>query len=316
MPIFRALPAALLCILLSNPISAAQTLASPSNVGESAHSFRCSDSASRTQVTVVDTTLAGVPATLRIPPSVSKPPIVLWHGFGPPSSERALMASLPLDDVPAIKVYLGLPLFGARAPAEGMAEIARRQDEDMATLVFEPIVVGAATELSAVVAALRDQDCIRAGEAIGLFGFSAGGAAVLLALAERDVPISTAVTLNASTGLSASVAAYERALKRSYSWTPAAREIAKRSDAAGRAADIARGKTPPALLMIHGKDDVMMTPRIAESLHAALLPLYRKTNNEARVRLEVVPGMAHAWSDAGAMEQLRSLIGDWYRRHL
>ncbi len=45
-------------------------------------------------------------------------PIVLWHGFGPPASEQALMEALPLDEVPAVKVYLGLPMFGSRAPAE------------------------------------------------------------------------------------------------------------------------------------------------------------------------------------------------------
>ena len=65
---------------------------------------------------IVSTVLAGVPAILRIPAQAQKPPIVLWHGFGPPASEQALMQALPLDEVPAVKVYLGLPLFGKRAP--------------------------------------------------------------------------------------------------------------------------------------------------------------------------------------------------------
>jgi hypothetical protein len=55
-------------------------------------------------VATLETRLADVPALLRVPPKVSKPPILLWHGFGPPASERALMEALPLDDVPAIKV--------------------------------------------------------------------------------------------------------------------------------------------------------------------------------------------------------------------
>src|SRR5690348_6637870 len=80
---------------------------------------------------IVSTVLAGVPAILRIPARTQKPPIVLWHGFGPPASEQALMQALPLDDVPAVKVYLGLPLFGQRAPAAGMDELARRQKEDV-----------------------------------------------------------------------------------------------------------------------------------------------------------------------------------------
>ena len=62
-------------------------------------------------------TLANVPAILRVPGTVTKPPIILWHGFGAPSSEGELMEALPLDEVPSVKVYLGLPLFGARAPA-------------------------------------------------------------------------------------------------------------------------------------------------------------------------------------------------------
>ena len=38
-------------------------------------------------VMTVQTTLAGVPAILRMPKLIRKPPIVLWHGLGPPASE-------------------------------------------------------------------------------------------------------------------------------------------------------------------------------------------------------------------------------------
>ena len=86
---------------------------------------------------VVSAQLAGVPAILRIPKVITKPPIVLWHGFGPPASELALMDALPLDELPAVKVYLGVPLFGARAPAGGVNELIRRQSEDFASLLFE-----------------------------------------------------------------------------------------------------------------------------------------------------------------------------------
>ena len=37
------------------------------------------------------------------------------------------MDLLPLDTVPAVKVYLGLPLFGARAVARRSASVADRQ---------------------------------------------------------------------------------------------------------------------------------------------------------------------------------------------
>jgi len=152
----------------------------------------CAPATSRNAVRSIATELAGVPARIRVPAHVSMPPIVLWHGFGPPASEDALEAMLPLDEVPAVKVYLGLPMFGKRAPKDpGL--LARRQKQNLATGVFEPVVMGAARELPRVVDALRRQGCLQPGQGIGLFGFSAGGAAALYALAERDVPVQAAV---------------------------------------------------------------------------------------------------------------------------
>ena len=261
---------------------------------------------------VIKTTLSETPALIRIPSKISRSPIVLWHGFGPPASEQALMDALPLDDVPAVKVYLGLPMFGSRAPEQGAEELARRQQQDLATLVFEPVVMGAAKELPAVVRALEERRCMMRGEHIGLFGFSAGGAAVLYALAERDVPIGAAVTLNASTGLSASVEAYERATKGSYNWTDAARRLAQRSDAAGRAKDIAKGHPPPALLIIHGSDDAMLTPEVAGTLHQALVPPYQEALAANSLQLLLVPGLAHGWTSPGTLEALRSSIAAWF----
>jgi predicted esterase len=265
---------------------------------------------------VIVTTLGGVPAVLRVPEKISKSPILLWHGFGPPDTEQALMAALPLDEVPAVKVYLGLPMFGARVLPGGFNELVRRQKEDVATLVFEPAVMGAAKELPAVLQALEQHHCLKRGEAIGLFGFSAGGAAVLYALAEADVPISTAVTLNASTGLTASVKAFERATKESYAWTDATRKLAQRSDAVSRAKDIAAGNPPPALQIIHGADDAMLTPQIASALRDALQPLYNDANAAQRLQLTVVPGMAHVWTDPGTVEALRGSIAAWFHTYL
>jgi hypothetical protein len=125
------------------------------------------------ETTIVETQLASVPALMRVPAKVTQPPILLWHGFGPPASERALMEALPLDEVPAIKIYLGLPQFGAREAPGGRESMARHQAEDLGRLVFEPVVVGAAKELPSVIAALQDLQCIRAPDKVGLFGFSA-----------------------------------------------------------------------------------------------------------------------------------------------
>lgn len=271
---------------------------------------------SQTEPRVIQTTLSDVPALVRIPKTVTLPPILLWHGFGPPASEGALMAALPLDDVPAIKVYLGLPMFGARMPARGMDELAERQKKDMGTLVFAPVVIGAADELEKVVRSLSDAGCLERGEGVGLFGFSAGGASTLLALADRNVNIKAAVTLNASTGLSTSVRAFERASKQTYNWTPASRELAQRSDAVTRAADIASGARPPALLIIHGEHDRMLPPQTAIELYEALLPRYERVAARSRLQLALLPDVTHTWVDGPGGDPLRARISQWFRRHL
>lgn len=263
---------------------------------------------------VITTTLGETPALIRVPQKVTRPPIILWHGFGPPDTEPALMTALPLDDVPAVKVYLGLPMFGSRALPNN--DLVRRQKQDLGTLVFQPVVMGAAKELATVVKALEQHGCMRPGAAIGLFGFSAGGAAALYALAEHDVRISSVVTLNASTGLSASVKAYERVTKGSYEWTDATRTLAHRSDAVSRAKDIAAGAPPPALLIMHGAEDAMLTPSVAVTLHEALQPLYAEANASKRLQLTVMPGLAHAWIDTGNVEALRSSIAAWFHTYL
>lgn len=262
------------------------------------------------EAAIVQTRLASVPALMRIPATITRPPILLWHGFGPPASERALMEALPLDDVPAIKVYLGLPQFGAREAPGGREDMIRRQTEDLGRLVFEPVVVGAARELPAVIAALQELRCVSTQDKVGLFGFSAGGAAALLALAEGKARIDSAVVVNASTGLSASVQAYERATKQEYVWTDYTRELARRTDATQRAADIARNH--PALLILHGTNDAMLTSQTAVALRDALAPYYRTAGNEQRLRLELVDGLSHGWADSAHAGELRRTIAEWF----
>jgi len=240
------------------------------------------------------------------------PPIVLWHGFGPPASEDALESVLPLDDVPAVKVYLGLPMFGKRAPKDpGL--LARRQKENLATGVFEPVVMGAARELPSVIAALRRQGCLQPGQGIGLFGFSAGGAAALYALAERDVPVQATVVLNASTGLSASVAAYEHVTGKTFAWTPQTRALAQASDAVVRAADIARGT--PALLIVQGAHDGVVDASDSRALYRALAPHYAG-DAAARLRLDIVDGLPHVINKPGDIDRVRALASAWFLRFM
>ena len=300
---YRALAAILVALSLQLPAHAA-----------TAEPFSCRSRAADAHETVIsETTLAGVPAILRVPRTIAKAPIVLWHGFGPPASERALMDTLPLDDVPAVKVYLGLPLFGRRAEPGGIEALKRRQQDDVALQVFEPIVVGAAKELPAVLKALQALGCASSGDRIGVFGFSAGGATTLFALAERDVPIAGAVVVNASTGLSASVAAYERATKISYAWSPAARALARRTDAAVRAHDIAAGH--PALLIVQSAADAVVSPDNASALEAALRPHYAQRDAE-RLQLALEPDLTHDITAERGIALLRARVADWFNRYL
>src|SRR5690242_4677563 len=162
---------------------AAATLLHPANAA--AEDFSCATPRTDAEPKVINTTLAGVPALVRVPKSITHRPVILWHGLGPPSEPAALMTALPLDEVHAVKVYLGLPLTGARAPKDGVDSLAERQKRDYATLIFEPIVLGAAGELPAVVEALRQRHCLPKDGDVDLFGFSAGGTAALAALTEH-----------------------------------------------------------------------------------------------------------------------------------
>jgi predicted esterase len=267
-------------------------------------------------IVTLQTTLAGVPALLRVPKVITKPPIVLWHGFGAPASESELMKALPLDDVAAVKVYLGLPLFGLRAPSGSNATLAQRQASDYASLIFEPVVMGAAKELPSVLGALRNRRCLAANQKIGLFGFSAGGAAVLYALAERDVPVQAAVTLNAPTGLNEAIEAVERATKHPYAWTPATRQLALRSDSIARAGEIAAGDPPPALLIFHGAADEVVPPQPTLALRDALQPLYDKTGNGERLRTVIAPDVSHDWTEPKALQQVRVVVANWFNQRL
>lgn len=267
-------------------------------------------------VITVRTTLAGVPAILRVPKAIRKVPIVLWHGLGPPASEGELMKALPLDDVPSVKVYLGLPLSGARAPSDDAESLAHRQAEDYALRLFKPVVVGAAAELRAVLRTLREEKCLGPNDRIGLFGFSAGGAAVLTALTDPGMPVRAAITVNAPTGLSAAIDAVERATKRQYVWTDSARQLAERSDSVRHVAEIASGDPPRALLLFHGADDTVVAPVGAVSLRDALLPYYQRSGNERRLKLVIAPGVSHNWTEPRPLEELRTSVADWFNRYL
>ena len=68
-------------------------------------------------------TAEGVPYLAIPPPEGTENPglVAVLHGLDHPNSEDTMAATLPLQDMPAWRVYLGLPMSGTRAP-EGGAE--------------------------------------------------------------------------------------------------------------------------------------------------------------------------------------------------
>lgn len=248
-------------------------------------------------------TLAGVPALVRVPPAgAGAPPVVVcWHGFGLPNSERAMADALPLADVPAVVAHLGLPLFGARLPAGGLAEIARRQAADYVQQLFVPSIGGAVAELPAVLAALRAH-VGRATGPVALVGFSASGLAPLLALAERaggvtaGIPITAVVAINTVPQLTGLVALAER-FTGPYAWSAAARAEAARFDLLARApalaAPSAPGGRPPALLLLHGAADEYFGPDQLRALFDALAPRYAAAGAADRLAFVEVTGLTH-----------------------
>lgn len=189
-----------------------------------------------------------------------------------------------------------------------MKEVARRQGEDVGLLVFKPVVVGAADELPQVVDALQKNACMKRGASVALVGFSAGGAAALDALSQGKVAISAAVFINTSTGLNASIQAYEKATGKTYAWSPASRELAQQTDAVAHTSQIAAHH--PALLFLQGADDAVIDSQAPSQLVDSLKPFY--SDRPQRLQLTRPAGMTHQWtSDPAALAAVRKGTGDW-----
>ncbi|MBB4934671.1 pimeloyl-ACP methyl ester carboxylesterase [Lipingzhangella halophila] len=282
---------------------------------------------------VADSTLAqpisgtagGVPF-LAVPPAITNDPndptpvIVALHAFEPPRSETALAGTLPLASLPAWRIYLGLPMFGARLPEGGVAEINRRGQDDYLIQLYGPIVEQASAEAARVVAELRDRFPIHDGP-VGLMGVGAGGAAALLALAESKLNIGAVGAVNPIIDPTPVLSARERRLGVAYEWTESSREVASWLDFAARAGDLA-GRQPQApLLIINGGQDEVIVPDHGRKLYEALAPKYPPTG----IRHIVVPDLAHTMGPEPGLEPGPPAPGnvladralmEWFHLHL
>jgi predicted esterase len=271
------------------------------------------------------TTIAGIPGLIAIPDHLvsSTPIVVMYHGFGPPSSPEALAKAVP--PIPgAISFYPWLPLFGARMGVGGKNDLVQRQGDDYVGRLLFPVMVQAAAELPTVVDDVSALYHLSNRRPIVIFGFSAGGAAALLSLTESGVRPRGIIVVNAPLSISQAVDGYERQLGRPYSWTKAARLAAIRYDIGAHASQIAREHGGAAFLFVQSDHDAGYSSASANSVAVHLKAAAARYAPKPDIGAVVVPDSDHYVLDPtlpkdvkgkAAEATARTLISDWITRH-
>lgn len=231
---------------------------------------------------------AGVPFHAVPPAGGVRPdaPVVLaWHLLDAPRTETAFAAALPLRDLDAWRVYLGLPMSGSRLPAGGYEELMALGYEDAVLRMHGPIVDQATEEFGRALPELRERLSLADGP-LGVMGGSIGAAVAALVMAECDVTVRSAVLVSPVVQLRRAVEAGERTFGVPYHWSEESRRVAERLDFVARADDIARHRAD--VLLVVGADDDTAFVESAGALRDAL---------GSRAALNVVPGMGHALAE-------------------
>ena len=253
---------------------------------------------------------AGVPYVLRHPstPRPDAPVVVAWHLMDAPRTPMAFAAALPLDGFDGWRVYLGLPLSGARSPAP--EEIARRVATDPILEAHDPLNREAVAEFPAAWAAIRAEHGIAQG-AVGLLGGSAGGGVAGAVALSGAIEVTAVVLVNALVSLRAAQPILEQLQGHPYAWSPASEAAADRMDLVARAGEF--GATPVRVVVGAGDHpEAIVAP--ARELVGAL----------AVADLVEVPGLAHPLADEPGLEaapqwdlarQVDHLASEWFTHH-
>jgi len=272
-------------------------------------------------------TAAGVPflAVPPITPGPAAPVVVAWHLMDPPRTEAAFAAAVPLAGLDAWRIYLGLPMCGARLPAGGFEELMRLGYEDAVLNLQGPITAQAVEEFPAVLRELRDRLGVGDGP-VGLLGGSIGAAVAQMVLVETapaaGIPVSAAVLVSPVTRLRPAVEALARQFGVDYPWGGQSLDVARRLDFTARAEDFVNAGQPAVRLVIGADDDADGFLQPAQQLLAALRGAYA---DPARADLVVVSGMGHALAEepglepapqTGSAAAVDRLAVDWLTAHL
>ena len=244
---------------------------------------------------------AGVPYLAIPPPEGTERPglVVILHGLDAPRTEDGMAGALPLDGVPAWRVYLGLPMTGARMPDGGVDEIVRLAGEDALMHVHAPILEQASQELPAAIDVLKKELGIEDAKVV-LVGASIGAGAILKSLADTDVRADIVILVNPMARAADAIAAGERAFGTEYRWIDESRQKAAQLDFVRRAGEIASRERPPKVLILQGEDDDPAFVGGSAALHDALRKHYPTVGDLSHV---TVPDMGHSLAAEPGIER-------------
>ncbi|MEU5693898.1 alpha/beta hydrolase [Actinosynnema sp. NPDC020468] len=251
-------------------------------------------------------TAAGVPFTA-LPPADggAAPLLVTWHMLDAPRSDAAFAAALPMRDLPAWRVHLGMPMCGARMVDGSTDAIVALFREDPLMAYLHPFVRQATEEFPAALASIRAQLPVDGGP-IGVLGGSLGGAVALRVLADTDVPVVAGAVVNAAIRMRSVVDLFPG----DYPYDAESEKAVAGLDFLARADALRRAP----LLVVSGELD---HPGLrADALALAEVP---------GVELRSIPGLAHPLADEPGIEpapqlpaarEVDAALTAWFRRHL
>jgi dienelactone hydrolase len=253
-------------------------------------------------------TAAGVPFTALPPTGGGTAPLVVsWHMLDAPRTDAAFAAALPMHDLPAWRVHLGMPMCGARMVDGGTDAIVALARTDPLMAYLHPFVTQATEEFPAALAAIREQLPVADGP-IGVLGGSLGGAVALNVLATSDVPVFAGAIVNAAIRMRSVVDLFG-----DYPYDTESERAVDDLDFLARA-DVLAGRAP--LLVVSGEED-------HPGLRADALRLAELLGERGELRS--VPGLAHPLADEPGIEPAPQLplarvvdqgLTTWFHRHL
>ncbi|WP_460662527.1 alpha/beta hydrolase family protein [Kribbella swartbergensis] len=254
-------------------------------------------------------TAAGVPFTA-LPPAGDGPAplIVTWHMLDAPRSDAAFAAALPMNDVPAWRVHLGMPMCGARMVNGSTDAIVELMREDPLMSYLYPFVQQASEEFPAALASIRAQLPVDDGP-IGVLGGSLGGAVALRILADTEIPVFAGAVVNAAIRMRSVVDLFPV----DYRYDAESEKAVDSLDFTAKA-DVIAGRAP--LLVVSGELD-------HPALRADAVHLVDALGKQSE--LLSIPGLAHPLAEEPGIEPAPQLplarevdagLTSWFRHHI